>query len=159
MQQGKYWLSAYGLRYSLAQTATFVNLTDVMQGDNVLGFTFDLALKWTVFSAADSGPAGWISRKSKPSPASGLRATTNRRATTSAPHQPHRHMVQPRRLADSGTGMAAIASGTASRPGRRHGQPGQLLDVNAYANTGRGQFINSALIDSMVVPLANYNPG
>src|SRR5262249_6363615 len=33
------------------------------------------------------------------------------------------------------------------------------LDANAYAGTGRGQFMNSALIDSMVVPLANYNLG
>ena len=33
------------------------------------------------------------------------------------------------------------------------------LDANAYAGTGRGQFMNSALINSMVVPLANYNFG
>jgi len=29
----------------------------------------------------------------------------------------------------------------------------------AYANNGRGQFINKALIDTMVVPLPNYNFG
>ena len=31
------------------------------------------------------------------------------------------------------------------------------LDANGYANSGRGQFINSALINSMVLPLPAYN--
>ena len=31
------------------------------------------------------------------------------------------------------------------------------LDVNTYANTGRGQFMNSALINSMVLPLPAFN--
>ena len=34
---------------------------------------------------------------------------------------------------------------------------GNYLDVNSYANTGRGQFINSALVNSMVLPLPSYN--
>ena len=33
---------------------------------------------------------------------------------------------------------------------------GNYLDGNAYVNTGRGQFLNSALIDTMVMPLPNY---
>ena len=33
------------------------------------------------------------------------------------------------------------------------------LDVNTYANTGRGQFLNSALINSMVLPLPAFNFG
>ena len=36
---------------------------------------------------------------------------------------------------------------------------GNYLDVNSYANTGRGQFINSALVNSMVLPLPSYNYG
>ena len=31
---------------------------------------------------------------------------------------------------------------------------GNYLDANGYANTGRGQFINSALVNSMVLPAA-----
>src|SRR5207344_3075030 len=33
------------------------------------------------------------------------------------------------------------------------------LDANGYANSGRGQFINSALVNSMVLPLPAYNYG
>src|SRR5262249_7462119 len=33
------------------------------------------------------------------------------------------------------------------------------LDANGYANNGRGQFVNSALINSMVLPLPAYNYG
>jgi porin len=33
------------------------------------------------------------------------------------------------------------------------------LDANSYANNGRGQFLNLALINSMVVPLPAYNLG
>ena len=35
----KYWLSEYGLRYSLEQTYTYVNMTDVKQGDSSLTTT------------------------------------------------------------------------------------------------------------------------
>src|SRR5262245_32092761 len=62
VQQGKYRLSDVGLRYSLQQTFTFVSMSDVMQGENVLGFyTFDLAGKCAICSTADSSTAGWIS--------------------------------------------------------------------------------------------------
>jgi len=36
---------------------------------------------------------------------------------------------------------------------------GDYLDANTYANTGRRQFLNSALINSMVMPLPAYNFG
>jgi porin len=36
---------------------------------------------------------------------------------------------------------------------------GNYFDGNSYANSGRGQFINSALIDTQVVPLGEYNLG
>ena len=36
---------------------------------------------------------------------------------------------------------------------------GNYIDANVYANSGRGQFINSALIDSMVLPLPAYGYG
>jgi hypothetical protein len=35
---------------------------------------------------------------------------------------------------------------------------GNYIDANTYANTGRGQFINSALINSMVLPLPAVAP-
>ena len=36
---------------------------------------------------------------------------------------------------------------------------GNYIDQNAYAQSGRGQFINSALINSEVLPLPQYNFG
>ena len=36
---------------------------------------------------------------------------------------------------------------------------GNYLDANSYANSGRGQFMNSGLINSMVLPLPDYNLG
>ncbi|MCX6929055.1 MAG: hypothetical protein NT154_38450, partial [Verrucomicrobia bacterium] len=58
----KYWLSQSGLRYSLEQTYTHVNMTDVKKGDNNLDYyTFDLKTKWAIFDAPASGTAGWVS--------------------------------------------------------------------------------------------------
>src|ERR1017187_9468291 len=62
VQDGKYWLSEYGFRYSLQQTFTFVSMTGVKKGDGDLDYyTLDLKAKWNLYSAPDSGNAGWIS--------------------------------------------------------------------------------------------------
>lgn len=61
-QSAKYRLSQYGLSYALQQTATFVTMTDVKQGDNTLAYyTLNFPAKWAVFSTAGGGSAGWIS--------------------------------------------------------------------------------------------------
>ena len=63
-QQGKYWLSEAGLTYSLQQSFTWVSMSDVMQGDNTLGYyTMSFHAKWAVFDAPASGTAGWLSTK------------------------------------------------------------------------------------------------
>jgi porin len=161
VQQGKYWSSAYGLRYSLAQTATFVNLTDVMQGDNVLGFyTFDLALKWTVFSTAGSGTAGWLSAQIEAKTGLGS-AGDNQSAKSNLGT-----LTSPAGIWSSHNGWQIPE--LAWQQSFRHGEvvvlagmvsQGNYLDVNSYANSGRGQFLNSGLINSMVMPLSGYNPG
>src|SRR6516225_8325036 len=62
VQEAKYALSDFGLRYSLQQTLTYVSMTDVKQGDNTLAFyTFDLKSKWAIFNAPSAGTAGWLS--------------------------------------------------------------------------------------------------
>jgi hypothetical protein len=62
VQGGKYWLSGYGLRYSLQQTLTFVSMTDVMKGDNNLGYyTLDVKADWAIYDSPANGTAGWIS--------------------------------------------------------------------------------------------------
>jgi len=160
-QQGKYRLSEAGLRYSLAQTFTFVSMSHVMQGDNTLGFyTFDLAAKWAVFSTADSSTAGWVSAQIEAKTGLGSAGDTqSARSNLGTISNP--------------TGIWSDVNGfripeLAWQQSFRHGEivalagmvsQGNYIDVNSYANSGRGQFLNSALINSMVMPLANYNPG
>jgi porin len=161
VQQGKYWLSAYGLRYSLAQTATFVNMTDVLQGDNVLGFyTFDLAMKWTVFNSADSSTAGWLSAQIEAKTGLGVggddQSARSNLGTLTSPTgiwSSHNGWRIPELAWQQsfGHGEVVVLAGMVSQ--------GNYLDVNSYANSGRGQFMNSGLINSMVLPLSGYNPG
>ena len=65
-QRAKYWASEFGLRYSLQQTITYVQMTDVMQGDNTLGYyTLSFAAKWAVYNDPPSATAGWFSTQIK----------------------------------------------------------------------------------------------
>jgi len=62
VQGGKYLLAERGLRYSLEQTFTGVAMSDVMKGDNTLGFyTLELKAKWAILDTPGVGTAGWIS--------------------------------------------------------------------------------------------------
>jgi porin len=161
VQGAKYKLSDVGLRYDLKQTFTWANLTDVMKGDNNLGFyTFDFQGKWAVYDSHASGTAGWISTQIEAK--SGLGAAGQK--------QDARHNLG---SVTDPTGIWSSVDGLripelAWQQSLRDGElvlvagmvsQGNYLDSNAYAGTGRGQFINSALIDTQVVPLPNYNFG
>ncbi len=160
VQQGKYRLSEVGLRYSLAQTFTFVNMSDVMQGNNTLGlYTLDFAAKWAVFSSADSSTAGWISAQIEAQ--AGLGAA----GQTQSPHGNLGTLTHPAGLWSGVNGFRIPE--LAWQQSFRQGEvvvlagmvsQGNYIDVNSYANSGRGQFLNSALINSMVLPLRGYNP-
>jgi len=161
VQQSKNWMSEGGFRYSFSQSLTWVSLTDVLQGDNTLGFyTLSFGSKWNVFDAPEIGSAGWISTY--------LSAKTG--LGTSGDSQ----------SAQSNLGSASNPTGLwSSRNGFRIPElawqqsfrDGELvvvagmvnqenyLDGNAYANSGRSQFLNSALINSMIIPLPAYNFG
>jgi len=159
-QDVKYQLSDVGLRYSLRQTATFVSLSDAMSGSDELGFyTLDLAGKWTVF---DSGKtAGAVTfQVEEQSGLGGAGAHQNAGSnvgTTANPtgiYSSHNGWRVPelgwqQSLAD---GTVVLVAGMISQ--------GNYFDSNSYAGNGRaGQFLNKALIDTMVVPLPNYNFG
>ena len=160
-QQGKYRLSEAGLCYSLAQTFTFVSMSHVMQGDNTLGFyTFDLAAKWAVFSTADSSTAGWVSAQIEAKTGLGSAGDTQSARSNLGT------ISNPTSIWSDVNGFRIPE--LAWQQSFRHGEivalagmvsQGNYIDVNSYANSGRGQFLNSALINSMVMPLANYNPG
>jgi len=161
VQQGKYWLSEQGLRYSLEQTTTYVSLSDVMQGASALGFyTFDLKAKWAIFDAPGAGTAGWISAQIEAKhglgPVGDEQDAKSNLGTTTDPtgiwssHNGWRipELAWQQSLAD---GELVVVAGVVSQR--------NYLDGNAAAHTGRGQFMNSALIHSQVLPLAQYNFG
>ena len=161
VQQGKYWFSEGGFRYSFAQSLTWVSLTDVMQGDNTLGFyTLSFGSKWNVFDAPAAGSAGWIS--SQISAKTGLGASGD----TQSAQRNLGSATDPTGIWSSVNGfrIPELAWQESLRDGEVVVVAGMVnqanyLDGNAYANSGRGQFLNSALINSMIVPLAAYNFG
>ena len=161
VQNGKYWLSEYGFRYSLDQTFTFVSMTDVKKGDSDLGYyTFDFKSKWALFNAPDAGTAGWIS--SQVEAKNGLESAGNTQSAKSNLGT----VTDP-------TGIWSDVNGfrvpeLAWQQSARHGEivvvagmvsQRNYIDANAYADSGRSKFMNSALINSDVLPLAQYNFG
>jgi carbohydrate-selective porin OprB len=136
-------------------------MTDVMKGDNALdSYTFDLKSKWAIFSAADSGTAGWISSQieaktgfgldtEKQSPKSNLGTITEPAGIWSGVNGVRvPELAWQQSLRD---GEIVVIVGMVNQ--------GNYIDQNAYAQSGRNQFFNSALIDSMVLPLPSYNFG
>ena len=160
VQGAKYRLSRYGLRYSLEQTFTYANVTDTVQGDNNLGnYNLDLPLKWTVFDASSLGTAGWVSAQieyqtslsgdQRQTVQTNIGSVTNPTGFWST----HSGFRVPELAWQQSflAGKVVVLAGVVSQ--------GNYIDANTYANTGHGQFINSALINSMVLPLPAYNYG
>ena len=162
VQGAKTWLSGHGLRYSLQQAFTYSGMTDAMKGNDDLGnYNLDLAAKWAVFDLlADRGTAGWISAQIEYQTALGgvgdrqgvrpnLGSLTNPLGFWSS-HSGLRVPELAWQHAFLGGRIVALA-GVVNQ--------GNYLDANGYANSGRGQFLNSALINSEVLPLPAYNYG
>lgn len=168
IQGVKFALSAYGLRYSLEQTATYVSMSDVKKGDDdtLAFYTFDLKAKWAIFDAPAAGTAGWISSqmdgKTGVGSAVGLGTAGDKQDAKSnigSYTDPTGiwSMKQGVRVPELAwqesfcNGKAVVLAGVVSQR--------NYLDGNAFAHIGRGEFLNSALIHSDVLPLAQYNFG
>ncbi|HTT40810.1 MAG TPA: carbohydrate porin [Burkholderiales bacterium] len=161
VQGVKYWASSFGLHYDLEQTFTYAGMNNVVSGDDNLGnYNLDLPLKWAVFDAPAGGTAGWISAQIEYQAAIGnsgptQTAQTNLGTLTNPTSFWSKH---------SGFRMPELAWQQALQSGEIVALVGVVnqsnyLDANAYANSGRGQFINSALGNSMVLPLPAYGYG
>jgi porin len=161
VQGAKYWLSRHGLRYSLEQTIGYAGITDVVQGEsNLSNYNLDFAAKWTVFDARSAGTAGWISAQIEYEAAlDGSGAKQNAQTNIGALTNPtsiwstHSGLRIPELAWQQSffSGHIVALAGVVNQ--------GNYIDANTYANTGRGQFTNSALINSMVLPLPAYNYG
>jgi porin len=161
VQRAKYLASEAGLRYSLEQTLTGVSMTDVMRGDHALGYyTLDFKSKWALFDAPSAGAAGWLSTQIEAKTGLGSSGRTQSASRNLG------SLTDPTGIWSSVNGFripeldwqqsfrdgeVVVVAGMVSQ--------GNYLDGNAYAQTGRGQFINSALINSLVLPLPSYSFG
>ena len=161
VQGGKYWLGERGLRYSLEQSFTGMALSDVRQGSSALGFySFDLDTKWAIFDARAAGAAGWLSAQVEAK--SGLGTA----GATQSPKSNLGTLTEPNYNWSSVNGFRVpeLAWQQSLRDGEVVVVAGMVsqrnyLDGNADAHTARGEFMNSALVHSQVLPLAEYNFG
>ena len=161
VQQPKYWLSEYGLRYKLEQNLTFLTMSDVMQGDQSQGFySLDLKSKWNLFDARDPGTAGWISSQIEVKSGLGANGTSQdpklNLGTLTSPNSSWSSVngIRVPELAwqqSLNDGRVVVLAGVVSQR--------NYIDRNAYAQSARTQFMNSGLVRSQVMPLSRYNFG
>jgi carbohydrate-selective porin OprB len=133
----------------------------VKQGDNNLGYhTFDLKSKWALFDAPEAGTAGWISSqveaKNSFESAGKTQSAKSNLGTVTDPTGIWSSLngVRVPELAwqqSARGGEIVVAAGVVSVR--------NYMDGNAYADSGRSKFIISALINSQVLPLSEYNFG
>jgi len=160
-QAVKYALSDVGLRYGFYQSLTMVSMTDVASGASALQYyTATFHGKWAVTETTDSGRAGWLSTKADAqlgfspasrtqSPQGNLGTVLNPLASVSGPN---------------GVWLSELAWQTSLADGKVVALAGLVdqsnyLDANTYANISHGQFLNSALVNSGVLPLPYNNLG
>jgi porin len=161
VQAAKYWLGSHGFRYVVDQTFTYTGVPDTPSGSPNMGYyTLKGFTKWAVYEDPIAGTAGWLSVELEAKEGLGG-AGANQNAKTNIGM-----LTQPQGTISSHTGIRipeiawqqSFARGAFVAVGGVMDQ-GNYLDANTYANTGRGQFLNSALINSMVLPLPSYNFG
>ncbi len=159
VQGAKYWLGARGLRFTLDQTLTYSGVPDTPSGSPNMGYyTLKFFAKWAVYTDPAGGTAGWLSAQINAKEGLGG-AGVNQSAK-----QNIGSLTDPTGIFSSRNGVRvpelawqqAFARGSLVALAGVVSQ-GNYLDVNTYANTGRGQFLNSALINSMVLPLPAFN--
>jgi len=160
-QTAKYALSELGLRYSFYQSLTTVSMTDVASGASALQYyTATFFGKWAVTEVTDPVRAGWLSTEANvqlglspasrtQSPQGNLGTVANPLATVYGPN---------------GAWMSELAWQTSLADGKVVALAGLVdqsnyLDANTYANISQGQFLNSALCNSTVLPLPYNNLG
>ncbi len=159
VQGAKYWLGARGLRYSLSQVFTYTGVPGTPSGSPNMGYyTVKLFAKWAVYESPASGTAGWLSAEvSAKEGLGGAGANQGAGANIGSLTNPTGVFS-----ARNGGRVPELAWQQSLANGRFVAVAGVVdqsnyLDTNTYANTGRGQFLNSALINSMVVPLPQFN--
>ncbi len=161
VQGAKYWLGARGLRYSMSHAFTYTGVPDTPSGSSSMGYySLKLYAKWAVYESPASGTAGWLSAEvSAKEGLGGAGANQSAQANIGSLTSPTgvlsgRNGIRVPELAwqqSLSKGRVVALAGVVDQS--------NYLDTNTYANTGRGQFMNSALVNSMVLPLPEFNFG
>ena len=161
VQGAKYRLGAHGLRYTVDQTFTYSGVPDTPSGSPNMGYyTFKFFAKWAAYVDPAGGTAGWLSAQVNAKEGLGGAGRNQNVADNVGT------LTDPQGIISKRNGFKvpelawqqAFARGAIVALAGVVSQ-GNYLDVNTYANSGRGQFLNSALINSMVLPLPAYNFG
>jgi porin len=160
-QAGKYALSGVGLRYSFWQSLTMVSMTDVASGASVLQYyTATFEGKWAAFEEPKGGPAGWLSTEVN------LQLGLSPASRTQLPQGNLGTIVNPLAtvFGPNGIWMSELAWQQSLMGGKLVALAGLVdqsnyLDANSYANNSQGQFLNSALVNSDVLPFPFNNLG
>jgi len=160
-QSAKYRLSEGGLRYSLYQSVTMISMTDVARGSSTLQYyTATFFGKWALAEVPQDGLASWLSteiniqRGLSPVsrdqfPQENLRTLVNPFATVFGPNGGWAsELALQQSLAD---GKLVVLAGLIDQS--------NYIDANNYANNSQGQFMNSAFVNSMVLPFPFNNLG
>lgn len=161
LQNGKFELSDYGFRFNLDQNFTALGLVDANGDGSAQGFyALDFKAKWAILSDPGSGAAGWITGQLEAKAGLGSNgASENPKSTLGTISSPNydwtsRNGVRIPELAWQQAlpgGDWVVVAGMVSQR--------NYLDGNAYAHSAHSQFLNSALVHSEVLPLAQYNLG
>ena len=162
VQRAKYALSDFGFYYTFQQALGYVaSLNNALPDSRSLGYyAFELYAKQLVFSVLSSGTAGWISLEVDGGDNLG---TSLRRINPAARLG---SLVNPVGILSpvEGLYLGELAWQQSFADGKAVFLAGMLdqanyLDANTYANSQFSQFLNSAFINSMVLPLTTGGLG
>jgi hypothetical protein len=158
-QAAKYQASDAGLRYLFAQSLDLVAMSGTASGASALQYYLaTFSGKWALLKSSTC--ASWISSEFNVqlglSPASRAQTPQGNLATIVSPNN---NVFGP-----NGIWLSELAWQQSVAEGRIVFLAGMLdqsgyLDANNYANNSHGQFLNSALVNSMVLPLPINNLG
>lgn len=160
-QRAKYAASDIGLRYTWLQSYSLTAMSNVAQGASTLQYYSGVFVgKWAIYDAPRAGLAGWLSTEvdahvgltsesREQSPQANLRSLTMPVATVYGPN---------------GLWLSELAWQQSLLKGEVVLLAGLIdqsnyLDENTYANYSQGQLMNSAFVNSMVLPLPYNNLG
>jgi porin len=165
VSSGAQWLKSelakVGLRYSFDQTLVGTSMSNRVSGDSVIGaYGYNFFGNWTLFEADElGGTSGWVSAKvvgdfglgtdlDEQSPDRNIGAISSPNGNYRHNHVGVEELAWAQSFVD---GEFVVMAGLINQT--------NYLDINKYANSLHGQFLNSSLVNSLVIPAPSNNLG